>query len=168
MRHLQFLLAGALALLLAFSATGSDLTGRTPVYLGMNHSPQTILLGAYPHAFSGQPERAGPLLMSDASGFRFTQYPYPGNFSSSDILNVSEYHVPPIVEFLQEDTIPKGINYSYHTPGLGDFASPNWSPTGDIQFYHVPAITNFLKSDWQPPVPELNTYPTWIYQFLSI
>ncbi len=164
MRYLIFLLAGALAMLLAFSGSGSDLTGRATVHLGMNHSPQTILLGTSSHLFSEQPERPGPLLMSNASVFRFT--PYPGDYLALDTLNVSEYHVPAIVEFLAEDNAPTGINYSYHTPGLGNFTRPDWSPTVDIQYYHVPAITNFLNSDWQPPVPEFIDYPTWIYQFL--
>ena len=164
MRHLRFFLAGVLALLLAFSVTGSDPTGRAPVYLGMNHSPQIILLGESPHMFSRQPEQPGPLLMSNASVFRFT--PYPGDYLALDTLNVSEYHVPAIVEFLTEDNLPTSINYSYHTPVLENFTKPDWSPTVDIQYYHVPAITNFLNSDWQPSAPEFIDYPTWIYQFL--
>jgi hypothetical protein len=164
---MQFFLVSAFALLLVFSGTASDLNGKAPIYLGMNHSPQTILLGASPHVFSIQPERAGPLLLSNDSGFRFTPYPYSANYSALNSLNVSEYHVPSIVEFLREDVVPTGINYSYHVPSLGNFTRPDWSPTSDIQYYHVPAITNFLQSDWQPPIPELSDHPTWIYQFLS-
>jgi hypothetical protein len=163
MRSLQFFLGLTLALLLALSAAGSNMAGKAPLYLGMNQSPQTISLGASVYTFPKLPEEARPLLMRNASGFRFT--PDPGNFLEMDTLNVSEYHTPTIVEFL-EDGRPMGINYSYHVPALGDFASPNWSPTRDIQFYHVPAITNFLKIDWQPPEPEFNEYPTWISQFL--
>ena len=164
MRRLPFFIAAALALMLAFSAAGSDMTGKAPLYLGMNQSPQIILLGASAHTFPELQEEARPLLMRNASGFKFT--PNPGNFLAIDTLNVSEYHLPTIVEFL-EDGRPMGINYSYHVPALGNFASANWSPTRDIQFHHVPAITNFLKSDWQPPEPEFNQYPTWISQFLN-
>ena len=165
MRRLQFFLAAALALLLAFSAAGTNLTRKAPLHLGMNQSTQIILLDASVYAFPEQQEEVSHLLVRNASGFKFT--PNPGNFLAIDTLNVSEYHTSAIVEFLRENGGPMGINYSYHVPTLGDFASPKWSPTKDIQLYHVPAITNFLMNDWQPSKPDFNEYPTWISQFLS-
>ena len=164
MRSLRYILAAILAIMIAFSGAGSDPSRKAPVYLGMDYYQEPAKLGG---AAYGQPEQSKELRSSfwpSRPGFNFT--PDPRYAPGMDSLNISEYHVPSIVDFLKDDFRQEGINYSYHAPALGDFASPNWSPTRDIQIYHVPAITDFLKNDWQSPQPEFDYYPTWIFQYL--
>ncbi|MBN1234672.1 MAG: hypothetical protein JW999_01325 [Methanotrichaceae archaeon] len=164
MRSLLYILATVFATMLTISGAGLDPSGKAPIYLGMNYYPEPVKLGGSAYALPEQATELRSLIWPSSPGFNFT--PNPGYALSMDSLNISEYHVPTIVDFLKEDFKPEGINYSYHVPTLGDFASPDWSPTTDIQFYHVPAITNFLKNNWQPPQPEFDHYPTWIYQYL--
>jgi len=152
------------AIMLATSSAGSDPPRKAPVYLGMSHYPEPVKLGGNAYTLPEQATELRSSIWPSRPGFNFT--PNPSYALARDSLNISEYHVPTIVDFLKEGFSPEGINYSYHAPALGDFASPDWSPTSDIHIYHVPAITNFLKNDWQPPQPEFQYYPTWIYQYL--
>ena len=164
MRSLRYILAAILAITIAFSGAGSDPFRKAPVYLGMDYYQEPVKLGGYAHSLPEQSKELRSLFWPSRPGFNFT--PDPRYAPVMDSLNISEYHVPAIVDFLKDDFGREGINYSYHAPALGNFSSPNWSPTRDIQIYHVPAITDFLKNDWQSPQPEFDYYPTWIYQYL--
>jgi len=164
MRSQLYILAAVLAIMLTFSGAGLDQSRKAPIYLGMNYYQEPVKLGGATYSVPEQSRELRPSFWPSGPGFNFS--PNPNYALYMDSLNISEYHVPSIVNFLKEDFSPVGINYSYHAPSLGDFASPNWSPTRDIQIYHVPAITNFLMSNWQPPQLEFDHYPTWIYQYL--
>jgi len=153
-----------LAITLAISGAESDTSSKSPLYLGMNYYPEPVKLGGAASALPDQSKELRSSFWPSRPGFNFT--PNPSYAHYMDSLNISEYHVPSIVDFLKEDFSPVGINNSDYVPAQGDFASPNWSPTRDIQIYHVPAITDFLKNDWQSPQPEFDYYPKWIFQYL--
>ncbi|TFH49712.1 MAG: hypothetical protein E4G89_04425 [Methanothrix sp.] len=164
MRSQLYILAAVLAIMLTFSGTGLDQSRKAPIYLGMNYYQEPVKLGGAAYSLPEQSRELRPSFWPSSSGFNFSLNPDYAIYMDS--LNISEYHVPSIVNFLKEDFSPVGINYNYHAPALRDFASPDWRPTTETQIYHVPAITNFLMSDWQPSKPEFNEYPTWISQFL--
>lgn len=165
MRSLWCILAAVLAMMLTTSSAGLGQSGKAPIYLGMmNYYQEPVKLGGAGNSLPEQSKELRSSLWPSGPGFNYT--PDPRDTPAMDSLNISEYHVPSIVDFLKDDFAREGINYSYHSPALGNFTSPDWSPTRDIHIYHVPAIADFLKNDWQPPQPEFDYYPTWIFQYL--
>jgi hypothetical protein len=165
MRSLWYILAAVLAIMLTTSSAGLGQSGKAPIYLGkMNSYQEPVKLGGTGYSMPEQSYELRPLVWPYSTGFNYT--PDPRYIPAMDSLNISEYHVPSIVDFLEDDLAMEGINYSYHTPALGNFTSPDWSPTRDIHIYHVPAIADFLRNDWRPPQPEFDYYPAWIFQYL--
>lgn len=166
MRSQLYILAVVLAIMLTFSGAGLDQSRKAPVYLGMNYYQEPVKLGGAAYGLPGQSADFGSSFWQPSAGFNFT--PDPSYALYMESLNISQYHVPSIVNFLKDDVGREGIDYSYHVPALGDFASPDWRPTRDIDIYHVPAITDFIKNDWQPPQTDFDYYPAWVYQYLIL
>jgi len=164
MRSLLYILAAILAIMIASSGAGSDPSGKATIYLGKGYNQEPVKRGGTVYSSPVQSNELRSSFWPSRPAFNYT--PDPRYAPAMDSLNISEYHVPSIVDFLKDDFAMEGINYSYHTLALGNFTSPDWSPTRDIHIYHVPAIADFLRNDWQPPQPEFDYYPTWIFQYL--
>jgi len=167
LRQLQIIL---LALIFSFSGQGlppADEYGVTnPVYLGRMGQVETIELGgsiAYPNGSSSW----SPIWPHEHNVSPPIPGPLPRFFPAQDPLDISEYHVPSIVEFLSPDYRSRGIDYSYYVPALGNFANSSWTSPKNNYIYHVPAIASFLENDWQPSGPEFDQYPLWIYLYLN-
>jgi hypothetical protein len=166
MRGLWCILAAVLAAMLTGSGAGLDQSGKAPIYLGMNYYQEPVKLGGAAYSLPAQSGEFRSSFWPSGAGFNFTLD--PGYALYMESLNISQYHVPSIVNFLKDDLGREGIDYGYHVPALGDFASPDWSPTRDNDIYHVPAITEFIKNDWQPPQTDFDYYPAWVYQYLRL
>jgi len=164
MRKLLYILAAVLAIMLTVSGAGLEQSRNAPIYLGMNYYQEPVKLGGAAYSLPGQPSEFSQSFWPYGANFDFK--PNRSNALYDPSLNISEYHVPSIVNFLKDDFGQEGIDYSYHVAPLGDFASSNWSPTKDIHIYHVPAITDFLKNDWQSPQLDFSYYPPWFAQYL--
>ncbi len=164
MKSLLYILGAALLIIMTASGAGSDLSGKSPIYLGMNYYQEPLKLGGASYSL---PEQSGQFPQSFwPHGDNFNFAPNRDYALYMESMNISKYHVPSIVNFLKDDFGREGIDYSHHIAPLGDFASPNWSPTKDIHIYHVPAITDFLRNDWQSPKPDYDYYPPWVFQYL--
>lgn len=165
MKSLLYILGAVLLIIMTASGAGLDPSGKAPLYLGMNYYQEPLKLGGASYSLPEQSEQFSQSFWPHGADFNFT--PNRGYALYMESMNISNYHVPSIVNFLKDDFGKEGIDYSYHIATLGDFASPNWSPTKDIHIYHVPAITNFLRNDWQPPQPDYDYYPPWIFQYIK-
>lgn len=171
MRSLSHSLAQIMLLVMIVSLSGQGLPQPedrdriNPIYLGWHEDPKMVELGGW------------RIYQKDDAGISwYPLWPYESGFwgqsaprfiPAEDPLNIGEYHVPSIVEFLSPDFRPEGIDYSYYVPALGRFASYSWTPTENNYIYHVPAIASFLDDDWRPAGPEYDSYPSWIYWYLN-
>jgi hypothetical protein len=134
----------------------------TPVYLGRAFYRQPVLIG------HNRPT------LGDFQGARwYPMWPYNGSLMngarfipSNDPLNMTEYHVPSIVEFLSPNWAPERSNYSNYVPALGEFANASWRPPQADYSLHVPAIGEFLSEEWQSPRPNPADYPAWMMEYL--
>jgi hypothetical protein len=135
----------------------------TPVYLGKTSSQEPLQIGRSMPAFAQlQGARWYPI------------WPYNGSLMNgprlipaSDPLNIREYHVPSIVDFLKPDWEPESFNYSTYVPALGEFANASWKPPQADYSLHVPAIGEFLSEEWQSPKPNPADYPLWMTEYLG-
>lgn len=137
----------------------------TPVYLGRSLPRKPVLIGGFVPVFA------------NLAGARWSPvWPYNEShtarqsghfFPDYDPLNIEEYYVPSLVEFLKPDYKPEGINYSLHVPALGNFANASWQPPGTNYSLYVPELGAFLSEDWMSPSPNPADYPPWMIAYLN-
>ncbi|OPY51983.1 MAG: hypothetical protein A4E49_02028 [Methanosaeta sp. PtaU1.Bin112] len=139
MRSFIYLLAAVL-MIECICALPLDQTKIEPIYLGKIYHIEPIMISGAGTGISSN--ALNQSLWKSDTGFNFA--PRPNYALFMDSLDIRAYHTPTIVNFLSDDFIPPGMNYSYYIPALGNFASPNWMPSRDIHLYHIPAITDFL------------------------
>mgnify|MGYP000977377556 CR=1 FL=1 len=130
----------AILMIECICAQALDRTEKEIIDLGKNYHPEPIIISGAGAGLSSS--SLNQSLWKSDSGFNFAPRPNYALYTNS--LDIRAYHTPTIVNFLSDDFIPPGMNYSYYIPVLGNFASPNWSPSRDIHLYHIPAITDFL------------------------
>jgi len=138
-----------------FMARDSISARPSPTYLGRDRQCVPVQIGRPVPDFA------------DIAGARwYPVWPYNGSPSdrarfipASDPLNIEEYHVPSIMEFLEPDYQSEGINYTNYVPSLGEFADSRWRPPHANYSLYTPSIGEFLDAGWLPIGPGPSEYP---------
>ncbi|MBN1323898.1 MAG: hypothetical protein JW986_07890 [Methanotrichaceae archaeon] len=160
MRLILSIMASALLILTSSGYDGYQTAGWLDYpYLGSNADRYPLELG------EGRQETIN--ISQNLSGISLPPFRrLQGNFSWGMGDDLSEYHIPALVDFLSPGYRPPGMNYSGHVPALGEFVARNWTAPKPDYSQYVPAIGAFLDDEWESPAPNPTDYPDWINEFL--